>query len=252
MNTMRWVLIDRSAGAKTSDGSQLSAAVLQQIADAVQAQINGEFSAEWGAQCSIRVAADAHDVHAGEWAFAFLPSLPDAPDASAYHDVKAGVPYSLCAVTTCASLLGPDGISVDVSHEILETFGDQGANLYAFDGHGKLHAVEMCDAVEMQTYVKTAKDGTAVHVSNWLTRAFFVPGAKGPFDYMTAAGMQPASKGPAGPFKTAAGHGGNYQIVGKWGGTAGQVTAHELVGARRKGVTPHWSARMAKRIARAS
>jgi hypothetical protein len=247
---MKWVLIDRSAGAKTGDGSQITAAVLQHIAEAVQAQINEEFAAEWGAQCSIRVGSSANDIQPGEWAYVFLPKLPDAPGASAYHDIKAGVPFSLCAVTTCASLLGPDGLSVDVSHEILETFGDEGANLYAFDEKGQLHALEMCDAVEMQTYPKHAKDGTPVQVSNWLTRAFFMPGTKGAFDYLTAAKMQAATKGPAAPFKTAPGKGGNYQIVGKWGGSTGQVTAlhQEIQGTRRKGADPHWSSRTGRRM----
>ena len=96
-----------------------------------------------------------------------------------------GVPFSLCAVTTCESLYGPNGLSVDASHEILETAGDPGANLFANDNKGVLHAVEMCDAVEVQTYGKTCKDGTVVQVSNCLLRAWFMPGASGPYDYMT-------------------------------------------------------------------
>ena len=54
-----------------------------------------------------------------------------------------GVPFALCAVTTCGSLLGPTGVSVDASHEILETAGDEGANQFANDNKGLMHAVEM-------------------------------------------------------------------------------------------------------------
>jgi hypothetical protein len=260
MNTMKWVLFDRTNGAKTKDGSKLTADALRHMAEAVQAQVNEEFAAEWGAEATIRVGASASDVKAGEWAYIFVPELPDAPDASAYHDITSkGVPYALCAVTTCGSLLGPDGVSVDVSHEILETFGDEGANLYAFDNSGMLHALEMCDAVELQTYAKAAKDGTPVQVSNWLLRSWFIPGAKGPFEYMSFA-KKPGAVAPSGPLKTAPGHGGNYQIVGKWSGTVKDVYAkyfghakdaaeEHIEGVRRKGMVPHWSSRTALRLA---
>ncbi|HUK36713.1 MAG TPA: hypothetical protein VLV86_22515 [Vicinamibacterales bacterium] len=248
MNAVKWVLIDNSKGAATKDGAKLSPAVLSHIAEVVQDQVNHEFAAEWGAQTTLRVGADLNDVHPDEWAYVFLAALPDAPDASAYHDIKKGVPYALCAVTTCGSLYGPDGVSVDASHEILETAGDQGANQYANDNKGTLHALEMCDAVEVQTYGKKCKDGTVVQVSNWLLRSWFIPGAQGPYDYMTSAKLGGAVA-PPGPLKTAAGHGGNYQIVSKWGGSKETYALQEdIVGVRRKGMTPHWSSRAGRRL----
>ena len=256
MNAMKWVLFDRTNGAKTRDGSTLGAASLGRMAQAVQAQINEEFAAEWGAEATIRVGAKASDVKAGEWAYIFVPTLPDAPGASAYHDITSkGVPYAFCAVTTCGSLLGNDGVSVDVSHEILETFGDEGANLYAYDNTGELHALEMCDAVELQTYAKPATDGTPVQVSNWLLRSWFMPGAKGPYEYMSSA-RKPGAVAPSGPLKTAPGHGGNYQIVGKWTGAVNDVFARHaaaaaeqhIVGTRRRGLVPNWSSRTALRL----
>ncbi len=169
MNAVKWVLIDNTNGATTSDGAKLSADVLSHIAEAVSSQVNQEFATEWGARATLRVGADVNDIQPGEWAYVFLPSLPNAPGASAYHDINGnGVPFALCAVQTCGSLYGPDGVSVDASHEILEAAGDEGANLFANDNKGLLHALEMCDAVEIQTYGKTCKDGTIVQVSNWL------------------------------------------------------------------------------------
>jgi hypothetical protein len=226
------------------------------MAQAVQAQINEEFATEWGARAEIRVGAGANDVQPGEWAYIFVPTLPDAPGASAYHDITdKGVPYAFCAVTTCSSLLGRGGVSVDLSHEILETFGDEGANLYAYDNAGTLHALEMCDAVEMQTYARKAQDGTPVQVSNWLLRSWFMPGSKGPFEYMSLAKL-PGAVAPPGPLKTAAGHGGNYQIVGKWSGATHDVFARRAMeaaeqhieGVRHKGMVPHWSSRTALRL----
>lgn len=249
MSAVKWVLIDSTKGATTKDGSTLSPTVLAHIAEAVQDQVNSEFAAEWGAQATVRVGANQKDIQPGEWAYGFVASLPDAPGASAYHDIdNKGVPFALCAVTTCGSLLGSDGVSVDVSHEILETAGDEGANQFANDNNGLLHALEMCDAVELQTYGKTCRDGTIVQVSNWLLRSWFIPGAAGPYEYMTSAEIPGAVK-PRGPLQTAPGHGGNYQIISKWGGDR-QVfaIAHHITGTRRKGMRPNWSSRAAKRL----
>lgn len=252
MNAVKWVLIDDTKGATTRDGSKLSAVALSRIAEAVSSQVNQEFAAEWGGQVSIRVAANNKDIQPGEWAYGFVPTLPDAPGASAYHDINGkGVPFALCAVTTCADLYGPDGVSVDASHEILETAGDEGANLFANDNKGLLHAFEMCDAVEVQTYGKTVKDGTAVRVSNWLLRAWFIPEASGPYDYMSSKKL-PGAVAPSGPLETAKGHNGNYQIISKAGGTK-QVFAAEreshIEGTRRKGPIPNWSSRAGRRLA---
>ena len=249
MNAVKWVLIDQTNGATTQNGSQLSAAVLAHIAEAVSNQVSQEFTAEWGAQAAIRVGANAQDLQPGEWAYGFLPSLPDAPGASAYHDINGtGVPFALCAIQTCQDLYGPNGVSVDASHEILETAGDQGANLFANDNKGLLHALEMCDAVEVQTYGKTCQDGTVVQVSNWLLRSWFIPGAAGPYDYMTSA-MLPGAVAPTGPLQTAVGNGGNYQIIAQATGTKQVFAAgHHIQGVRRKGA-PNWSSRAGRRLA---
>jgi hypothetical protein len=250
MNAVKWVLIDGTNGATTNDGSKLSPGVLANIAEAVTSQVNQEFAAEWGAQASIRVGADANDIQPGEWAYVFLASLPDAPGASAYHDINGnGVPFALCAVQTCTDLYGPSGVCVDASHEILETAGDQGANLFANDNKGLLHALEMCDAVEVQTYGKKCKDGTVAQVSNWLLRSWFMPGAAGPYDYMSSAKLAGAVA-PPGPLQTAPGNGGNYQIVSQANGTQ-QVfaVARHIQGKRRKGAVPNWSSRAGRRLA---
>jgi len=255
-NNMKWVLIDDTEGAKTQDGSLMSAQALQRIGDAVTAQVNSEFCQEWGTTTSIRVGKGVNDIQPGEWAYVFKGQLPNAPGASAYHDVNGqGVPFALCAVTTCHSLLGPSGVSVDASHEILETAGDQGANAWALDPKtGTLHAFEMCDAVEVQSYAKKAKDGTSVQVSNWVLRNFFLPNSPGPYyDYMSRQKL-PGAVAPTGPFQTAVGNKGNYQIVSSIGkpkdvfARPGEWVATHLNGLRRKGHSPHWSSRAGRRL----
>jgi hypothetical protein len=65
---------------------------------------------------------------------------------------------------------------------------------------------------------------------------------------MTFAKMAGAVS-PPGPLQTAPGHGGNYQIISKWGGDK-QVFAAALhiIGTRRKGNNPNWSSRAGRRL----
>jgi hypothetical protein len=256
MTTSRWVLIDLSNGAKCADGTSLSPAVLAHIAEAVAAQMNGEFAAEYGGDVAIRVASSSTDVQPGELAYSFEPTLPDAPGASAYHIDNGGEPAAYCAVTTCESLLGANGVAQDVSHEICESQGDPGCNRLLDDTVGEVHADEKCDAVEVQCYPKVCADGTAVQVSNFLLSAWGIPDASGPYDYMTQAGL-PGAVAPSTPMATANGDGGNYQIVAPFQTSSEtQVTAKVAIttpralrieGTRRKG-PPHWTSRTARRL----
>jgi hypothetical protein len=65
MNVVKWVLIDSTNGATTQDGSMLSPAVLNHVAEAVQDQVDQEFAAEWGAKATIRVGASEIDIQPG-------------------------------------------------------------------------------------------------------------------------------------------------------------------------------------------
>lgn len=251
MTAIAWVLIDETAGAQTQDGASLSPAVLAHIVEAVSGQLDGEWAAEHGGSGTLRVGTSSADVLPGERVYAFLPTLPDAPGASAYHDTNGkGVPVAYCAVTTCGSLYGPTGVSVDASHEILETAGDEGCNLLADDGQGTLHALEACDAVEVQTYGYTCADGTVVQLSNWLLQSWAMPNAAPPYDYMSAKGL-PGAVAPPGPMQTAPGAGGNYQITcpSTTGEEAQSFAVLAISGTRRKG-EPHWSSRAARRLGR--
>ena len=176
-----------------------------------------------------------------------MPTLPEVPGASAYHDINGtGVPFAFCAVTTWRESYGPSGVSVDASHEILETAGDQGANQWADDTKGTLHAYEMCDAVEVQTYGKTCADGTVVQVSNWLLRSWFNPNAICP---LRLHGVRPASRARSllpGRCRLL-GNGGNYQIIRKSTAESDSF-ASRVEGKRRKGKV-QWSSRAGLRMA---
>jgi len=261
-----WVLIDESKGAKCADGSTITAAALASIVEAVSAQLSNEFADEYGGTVTLRVGANSNDIQPGEYPYYLVPTLPDAPGASAYHDDVNGRPVSYCAVTTCANLLGQNGVSVDISHELCEAQGDPGCNRLLDDTRGQVHADEKCDAVEMQSYPYKCKNGTVVQLSNFLLQAWGIPGASGPFDYMTKASLAGAVA-PDSPMATANGNGGNYQIVAPFQDSSEtQVTAKRgflgrlfgrepsrtpgpphLVGTRRKG-QPHWTSRAGRRL----
>lgn len=207
----KWVLIDETNGAKTGDGSSLDAATLIRIASACDAQLNQEFASFYGGQYQVRAGSDSKDIQPGEQVYSFVPTLAQAPGASAYHDTEGnGVPVAYCAVTTCGSLLGPTGISVDASHELLEAAADPSCNLMADNLNGLLVAYEVCDPVEVQTYASSVDSG--VQVSNFVLPSWFDPKAPAPYDFMSEARIAGAVA-PPGPLQLAAGNGGNYYIT---------------------------------------
>lgn len=244
MSLLRFVLLDESNGATTIAGESMTPGALATIAAATQIQLNRDFSAEWGGNFTVRSGTGAGDIQPGEVVFALLPTL-DTPDAVAYHDVNGnGVPTCFDAITLSETILGPgNSVSVAVSHELLETPGDEGCNVWCDDGQGGSVALEVADGVESNTY-----ELNGVHVSDFLLRSFFVPGAKGPYNFMALAGLLGAI-GPSKPFETAPG---GYQIVRTMGAGEHQVTAlyHGAIGGPRPGTRAY--VRIEKRRHRSS
>jgi hypothetical protein len=210
---MRFVLIDLTNGATTADGGQLTHSALTAFADAITIQLNRDFSAEWGGDFSMRVGAGAGDLQGDEIPFAFLPTLADAPGAIAFHNSNGnGQPLLFDGISLSQSLTGPGNTaSVAASHECLETAQDSGCNVWCDTGTGTTQvAQEMCDAFENQSYAISLSDGTQVWVSDFARRAFFIPGARGPYCYTAAAGIPGNADAPA-PMVTPPGVG--YQIT---------------------------------------
>lgn len=252
----RWVLIDETAGTPCSNGEVMTAAKLAVIAEALTIQLNRDYAAECGGNYSVRAGASKDDVQAGEKVFAFLPSLPAAPGAVAYHDVDGlGVPFALEAISACSSLTGSgDSASVAASHELLEEEGDPGCNQLLDDRAGTLHAKERCDAVESNDYAITTSSGDQIRVSDFVLDAWTIPGAPGPYTYTAKAGLPSVSQ-PAGPMQTAPADGGNYQlecpsttsqesqVMGKHAQAGFQVAGRP----RRAHRVGHWATRTARR-----
>ena len=254
-----WVVVDESQGAKTSGGEVMTPALLAVIAEVCTVQMCRDKQPNSGGPAVVvRAGASATDIRAGERVFAILATLPDAPGDIAYHSVDGnGVPFALLAITTCDTVLGSgSSVSSSVSHEVVEEDGDPGCNRWADNGAGTEHAIELCDAVETQSYAITAQNGTVAYVSDFLLDAWFVPNAPGPYSFMSLAKMAGAVD-PPGPMKTAPSGGGDYQAIRTSPTSENQVFAERkhkacVVGTpRNHAKVAHWSSRVSQ-IGRAS
>jgi hypothetical protein len=224
---VRFVLIQEAKSAPLA--SQVTPEWLQSVATAGTIQLNRDVSPSWGGEYMVRVGT-ATDLAAGDIAFAILDDLP-VPNAIAYHDVDgSAIPVAFLGLNTCRTL---DDVSTAISHELCETAGDAGCNLWADDGSTEW-ARELCDAVESSSYAIGA-----VRVSDFVLPSFFVPNGRGPYSYTESVG------GPrivSGPFHTA--HGG-YQIQRTDGGPTVQVNGE--LSPHRAAKLAHWSSRANRR-----
>ena len=205
---------------------------LEQVAQACTVQLDRDVATEWGGNYSVRAATSSTDLQTGEYAFALLDTLPDAPGAIAYHSVDGNdVPVLLVGLDQCATL---DDLSVAISHELCETAGDEATNAWRDDGAGYEWAQELCDAVQARSY---AIDN--VMVSDFVLPAFFGPNHAGPYSYMGRMGL---AMDLTTPFATAVG---GYQIRrATAGGSVSQVWGDLGIRAAR---AKHWGSRTFRR-----
>lgn len=187
----------------------------------------------------------------------FIFDDPDTAGALGYHDeTPDGNIYGKVFARidgVVQDLFGPSGMSVTLSHEVLELAGDPNVNIWVAMPDGKrMTCRELCDAVEGDAYPVNV-NGHPVHVSNFLWPEWFDPGVK--------AGMQVDQMDTCpGPFKfSAASVGQNYMIVMNLGTGEKQVYGRDAVGDEgcydisalptRK---QHAASRTFKRLARAA
>ena len=252
------VLLDQSAGAKTSDGETLNPAILALAAQAMTVYLNRDVAPYWGGQHNVRAGSSPTDVQPNEVPSITTPTLADAPGAIAYHTVDGyGIPAIYDGLTLSDTLFGPSGWSVAQTHEFAETIGDPGTNTLRSDGKGRLYAQELCDPLEVQSYPITIKaDGTVadapnttpglaadgsftLYVANFVLDGYFTPNHAGPYDFLTAQGKSQGA--PAAPFQLVPAGGGDYQIVETDPGDESQITAAHAApaeGAAAEAPTP--------------
>lgn len=160
------------------------AQAFQAMIDAWLEQINGPFADAHGDRvCEFRIADPGTDRLDGELAMNFRDTIPEAPNALAYHQVVNGIPDIELGVDLFGALTsGSESLSCGGSHELLELLLDAGANGWKDkqDGTGSMGAEEACDVVQNVFYVGS----NGVAVSNFLLPSYFIPGAPGPWDYV--------------------------------------------------------------------
>ena len=217
------VLVDDNAGA------DVTPEVLGQIAAAVQRQVREHWAPLWG-HPNVTITTGPAPGPTDEAVPVYIRASSDVAGAAGYHDdegiyvFRDGVP---------SLLTGAFSLSVVVSHEILETLGDSGANRWADTGRGFMVALEMCDVVESFSY-----DIDGVSVSDFTTPSFFDPTGQAPYSYLNKPGapMTPASDGGA-----------DYQIELKVNENGEQQVTADLSGHPRAVVKLHPSSRTSRR-----
>jgi hypothetical protein len=113
--------------------------------------------------------------------------LDDADQAGTlgYHDVDAADrPYAKIFAKTVldnggVTLHGPISVAVTLSHEMCEMYGDPSANAWARRDTNTSVALELCDAVEEDSY-----ECNGASVSNFLLPAYFKLGKGEKLDYL--------------------------------------------------------------------
>lgn len=230
---MRFVLIDATGGAATTNGEQLTPENLPQLAALLTVYANRDVAAEFGGTHMVRAGSGPDDIVSGEIPFLILATLDNAPGAIAFHDVTAqGAPDCFDAITLSDTLSGPgNSLLVALSHEIAETIADEGTNLLAAGSDGLGYAREACDPVEQNSYPIALETGTG-YVSDFVLRSYFIPNHPGPWSFMASRGL--GGSEPPGPLQVAPAGGGNYQITYSSVGGEGQVTGMVARPGKRK------------------
>jgi hypothetical protein len=96
------------------------------------------------------MAPKGHVPPATDWQIVYLDDADEA-GALGYHDLlHNGAPISYVFVK--ATLKAGELVSVTAAHELAEMGADPFANYWAQKGDGDMYALELCDAVEDDTY----------------------------------------------------------------------------------------------------
>jgi hypothetical protein len=122
----------------------------------------------WGYNLTLYNVPKGGKAKADEWQILYIDTADEA-GALGYHDLTTkGQPVSKIFVKT--TIADGEEVSVTACHEVFEMAIDPLANLWAQAPNGILHAYEMCDAVEEDTFLV---DG--IPMSNFLHPSYFEP-----------------------------------------------------------------------------
>lgn len=141
---------------------------IEKAAAALQRQVLEHFFPHWGIPATVRAATPDDPPREDEWQLE-LRAVPTMENALGEHHVtETGQPR----LVVFPLLDARDGVSwtITASHEVLEALADPWLRRGAQDDAGTWWAVEVCDAVENDTY-----DIDGVRVSNFCLPAWGEP-----------------------------------------------------------------------------
>lgn len=172
-----------SSIAVINQAPSLSNTDLAKITAAVNKQVQQDFTPIWQKYATVwPFTGDVATLGADTWRVYVkdVPDPSDPADALGYHDIVQGTIIPTGRVFKALTESNKEPWSTVLSHEVLEILADEWINLYVLYGNGdaeQLWPREACDAVQGDWY-----DIDSVQVSNFVTPAYFVDGAKGPYD----------------------------------------------------------------------
>lgn len=206
-----------------SSSKKVSTAELEYAIAAVNVQI-AEFCAAYGRDPIPAVLyASIDGLPAGDiWIF-HVVDTPSDPGALGWHSAIGDRPYG--------EILAQENgqTSVTISHEVLETLGDETCDRWSKRPDGTEVAVEVADPVEGDSYPEigvVGNVGQTVELSNYVFASWFDPNGKAPFDRMGRL-TAPFAMTPGG-YMVVLGNDGNESEVFacvEHGGAAGEANA---------------------------
>jgi hypothetical protein len=144
---------------------------LAQYSQDIQAQIDEDFYPIWGKRADITFIPQHGHPPTGSWPI-YINKHSSDPDALGWHTQDGQKIMGRVFAGDC--LKYGISVSVDLSHEVLETLGDPDCHQTMTLPDGRLAALEMCDPVEADSYAYV-KGKTLV--SDFILPPYFHPGA---------------------------------------------------------------------------
>jgi hypothetical protein len=154
---------------------------ISKLIDALQAWYSWHVKPAWGTPALQLYDAPAdREPPATDWQIVFLDTADEA-GALGYHELlRNGQPISYVFVKT--TIDAGELVSVTAAHELAEMAEDPFANYWAQKGDGDMYALELCDAVEENTYLVKGVPMSNFVLPTWFDMTVRPAGTK--YDYL--------------------------------------------------------------------
>jgi hypothetical protein len=174
-----------------NQSSDLKDADIKACVDALNQQVNRDFSSPWGLDATMVAVAKGKKPPAGAWWLVMLDDM-DVADALGYHDLTSeNLPLGKVGIKTAAQY--HESWTVTASHELLEMLADPYiGNGFGPYNDGSWFALEVCDPVEANEY-----DVGGIKVSDFVYPAWYGSGPGDRYSHLKAVD-QPLVLAPGG------------------------------------------------------